>query len=115
MYLLYVQYSKGTKKLPYIAMFDLQICSREVGAHSLLDRFIDTSIGWLYFHQKVYQSLSNFCLSESIYKFLIICLTICLTHSWALVDQSVISANGLSNDDSGKNDGLKLRLAESVR
>ncbi len=39
-------------------------------AHPPLYRFIGTSIGWLYFHQKVYQSLSNyFCLSESIYYF----------------------------------------------
>ncbi len=35
-------------------------------------------------------------------------------HSWALVDYSVIGACG-SDDDDGKNDGLKWKLAESVR
>jgi hypothetical protein len=37
-------------------------------------------------------------------------------HSWALADYmySVIGASGLSDDDDGKNDGLKWKLAESV-
>jgi hypothetical protein len=33
---------------------------------------------------------------------------------WALADSSVIGARGLSDDDIGKNDGLKWKLAESV-
>ena len=33
-------------------------------------------------------------------------------HSWALAEQSVIGASGLSDDDDGKNDGLKWKLAE---
>ena len=37
------------------------------------------------------------------------------SHSWTLADLSVIGACVLSNDDSGKNDGLKSRMAESVR
>jgi hypothetical protein len=36
-------------------------------------------------------------------------------HRWALADKSVIGASGLSNDDSGKIDGLKWTSAESVR
>jgi hypothetical protein len=35
-------------------------------------------------------------------------------HSWALADYSVIDASGLSDDDDGKNYGLKWKLAESV-
>jgi hypothetical protein len=36
-------------------------------------------------------------------------------HSWALADYSVIRTSGLRDDDDGKNDGLKWKLAESVR
>ncbi len=36
-------------------------------------------------------------------------------HSWALAAKSVIGASGLSDDDDGKNEGLKWKLAESVR
>jgi hypothetical protein len=38
-----------------------------------------------------------------------------LFHSWALVEKSVISASRLSDDDDGKNDGLKWKLEESFR
>jgi hypothetical protein len=38
-----------------------------------------------------------------------------LNHSWALADYSTIGASGLGDDDDGKNDGLKWKLAESVR
>ncbi len=41
------------------------------------------------------------------------CVRIC--HSWALADYSVSGACGLSDDDDGKNDGLKWKLADSVR
>ncbi len=36
-------------------------------------------------------------------------------HSWALAEYAVIGASGLSDDNDGKNDGLKWKLAESVR
>jgi hypothetical protein len=36
-------------------------------------------------------------------------------HSWAQAAKSVIGASGLSDDDDGKNYGLKWKLAESVR
>jgi len=35
-------------------------------------------------------------------------------HSWALADYSATGASGRSDDDDGKNDGLKWKLAESV-
>ena len=35
-------------------------------------------------------------------------------HSWALADYSVIGSSGLSDDDDGKKDRLKWKLAESV-
>ncbi len=35
--------------------------------------------------------------------------------SWTLADYSVIGASGMSDDDDDKNDGLKWKLAESVR
>ncbi len=45
----------------------------------------------------------------------ILMFKIYIIHSWALADQSVIGASGLSDDDDGKNDGLKWKLAESAR
>jgi hypothetical protein len=53
-----------------------------------------------------------FCIFKQIYETGRTCH---MLQSWALADHSVIGASGLSDDDDGKNDGLKWKLAESVR